>query len=371
VTESLRRGQAILLGLIVVMALLLAAGGLFTVGDHHQLWHGSYQVQVQLPAAGGLDVGSRVRVQGVNAGQVVAIDQPTVRGGSIIVRLRLDGRFRTQLGSDAHAEVKNEGLIGMKVLDIVPGSPGADVLADNSVIPGTVESLTDDLRRLSAESEKTLQDVRVLAGKLKTLSERSEKAVTELEGLTHDLREGEGPLGREVLATIRQVRESSQTVNNSFDALKKLPLVGKHIDEHVKLLIRPGSDKMVGVFAETQLFHDGRSVFHPEGVERLKQWSEANLPKSKLKGSEVVIVAYTDPHHPDPRAAELLTQEQAEAVKTYLSDHHDVHKLSYFSRRAVTALGMGTKSAPGGPVSPPPPLRRIEIIVFAPAGTLS
>jgi phospholipid/cholesterol/gamma-HCH transport system substrate-binding protein len=169
-TESLRRGQAILLGLVVVVALLLAGVGLFAVGDHHQLWHGSYLVQVQLPAAGGLDVGSRVRVQGVNAGQVIAIDQPTVRGGPIVVRLRLDGRFRSQLGADAHAEVKNEGLIGMKVLEVVPGSPGSDALADNAIIPGTVESLTDDLRRLSAESEKTLQDVRVLAGKLVALS---------------------------------------------------------------------------------------------------------------------------------------------------------------------------------------------------------
>lgn len=370
-TESLRRGQALLLGLVVVLALALVAGGLFAVGDHQQLWHGGYVVYVRLPGAGGLDLGSRVRVQGVNAGQVVALEQAAERGGDIVVTLRLDGRFRTRLGTDARAEVKNEGLLGTKVVDIVPGSPAADALAENAVIPGTVESLSDDLRRLSAEGEKTMQDARVLAGRLKNLSERSEKAVTELEGLTYDLREGEGPLGREVLAAIRQVRESSQTVNNSFDALKKLPLVGKHIDENVKLLVRPGYDKAVGVFSETELFHEGRSVFHPEGVERLRQWAEANLPKSKLKGSEVVIVAYADPNYPDPRAADLLTQEQAEAVKTYLSDHHDVHKLSYFSRRPVTALGMGTKAAPGVPVSPPLPLRRIEIIVFAPAGTLS
>src|SRR5215203_1632733 len=97
--ESLRRGQAILLGLVVVVGLALVGGGLFTVGDHHQLWHGTYVVNVKLPNAGGLDVGSRVRVQGVNAGQVVAVEQPTARGGEIIIRLRLDGRFRTQIGT--------------------------------------------------------------------------------------------------------------------------------------------------------------------------------------------------------------------------------------------------------------------------------
>jgi len=369
--ESLRRGQALLLGLVVVLSLALIAGGLFAVGDHQQLWHGGYTVHIRLANAGGLDVGSRVRVQGVNAGQVIALEQSRDRGGDILVTLRLDGRFRTRLGADAKAEVKNEGLLGTKVVDIVPGSPATDSLVENSIIPGTVESLTDDLRRLSIEGEKTMQDARVLAGRLSALGDRGEKAITELEGLTHDLREGEGPLGREVLATIKQVRESSQTVNNSFDALKKLPLVGRHIDENVKLLVRPGCDKAVGVFAENELFHEGRSVFHPEGVERLRQWAEANLPRSKLKGSEVVIVAYTDPNYPDPRAADLLTQEQAEAVKTYLSDHHDVHKLGYFSRRPVTALGMGTRPAPGVPISPPMPLRRIEIIVFAPAGTLS
>jgi phospholipid/cholesterol/gamma-HCH transport system substrate-binding protein len=370
-TESLRRGQAILLGLVVVVALVLIGGGLFAVGDHHQLWHGSYHVSVTLPSAGGLDVGSRVRVQGVNAGQVVALEQPAVRGGAIVVRLRLDGRFRTQLGADARADVKNEGLLGSKVVDLHPGSPGADLLAEHAIIPGRVENLTDDLQKLAEETEKALQDVRALAGKLATLSVRSEKAVGELEGLTRDLREGEGPLGKEVLAALKQVRESSQTVNNSFGALKHLPLVGKHIDEHVKLLVRPGSDKAVMVFSETELFHEGRSVFHPEGVERLKIWASANLPKTKLKGSEVVIVAYTDPNHPDPRAAELLTQEQAEAVKTYLTDHHEVHKVSFWSKRPVTAVGLGTKPAPGLPISPPPPLRRIEIIVFAPAGTLS
>jgi len=37
----------------------------------------------------------------------------------------------------------------------------------------------------------------------------------------------------------------------------------------------------------------------------------------------------------------------------------------------VQAIGMGNKTAPGIPTFPPLPLRRIEIILFAPAGTLS
>jgi phospholipid/cholesterol/gamma-HCH transport system substrate-binding protein len=370
-TESLRKYQAWLLGLLVVLGLSLAAGGLFAIGDRQQLWHSLFSVQIQLGNAGGLEIGSRVRVQGINAGQVVAIAEPEQRGGNILVTLRLDSRFRALLGADACAEVKTEGLLGGKVIDIVPGSPGAELLADGAILPGRIEGLAEDLRKLAADGQITLAEARTVAGNLKTLVQRGERTLTELEGLTHDLREGEGPLGREVIGTIKQVRQSSQTVNNSFEALKQMPLLGKHIDANTKLLVRPGMDKLVGAFEEGELFHTGRSVFHPEGVERLNAWALMNLPKSKLKGSEVVIVAYTDPNNPDSQAADLLTQEQAEAVKTYLMDHHDVHKLGYFSRRSVTALGMGIRPVPGYPISPPPPLRRIEIIIFAPAGTLS
>src|SRR4051794_33991002 len=127
-TNPLPRGQALALGAIVVAGLGLAAAGLFAVGDRQQLWQRPFYVQVKLPNAGGIEVGSRVRVQGVNAGQVDAIQEPAVRGGDVVLRLRLDARYQNLLGSDARAEVRSEGLIGGKVVEIAPGSPTADPL---------------------------------------------------------------------------------------------------------------------------------------------------------------------------------------------------------------------------------------------------
>ncbi|HMO36206.1 MAG TPA: hypothetical protein PKA06_09190, partial [Gemmatales bacterium] len=171
--------------------------------------------------------------------------------------------------------------------------------------------------------------------------------------------------------TIRQMRDSSQSVQLGFDAMKHLPIVGKHVDAHTRLLVRPGMDKMVAIFSESELFHEGRSVFHPEGIQRLKAWAESQSSSTKIEGSEFVIVAYPDFHAHDSKAAEILTTEQADAVKTYLMDHHSIQKLGAFSRRAVQTLGMGTKASPAVPASAALPARRIEIILFAPAGTLS
>jgi phospholipid/cholesterol/gamma-HCH transport system substrate-binding protein len=363
-TEILTRKQAWLLALVVCVALGLLTFGLFSIGDQQQLWNGTFTLTTRLENAGGLEIGTRVRIQGVQMGQVIAIEQPLQRGGHLLITMKLDARGKHLLGTDATAQIKSEGLLGGKIIDIHPGSPGSDTLADNSTIPGSIDSLSDDLKKLASDSQTTLADLRKLA-------ERGEKAVSEVEGLAKDLRQGQGILGSEVLSTIKQVRDSSQSVQQGFDAMKHLPLVGKHVDPHTKVLVRPGMDKFVGTFAEEELFHAGRSVFHPEGVQKLKAWAEKHVPGSRLSGSEFVIVAYTDPNVSDNKAAEILTTEQAEAVRTYLTDHHNIHKLGTFSRRTVHAIGMGTRASPTLAPSASVPLRRIEVILFAPAGTLS
>lgn len=370
-TEILTRKQAWLLALVVCLALGLLTFGLFSIGDQQQLWNGTYTISTRLDNAGGLEIGTRVRIQGVQMGQVIAIEQPEQRGGYLLVTMKLDGKSKSLLGTDAKAQVKTEGLLGGKVIDIHPGSPGSDTLAANSIIPGSIDSLNDDLKKLANESQSTLADLRSLAANLQKLSERGEKAVKEVEGLTQDLRTGQGALGSEILGTVKQLRDSSQSVQNGFDAMKHLPIVGKHVDPHTKMLVRPGMDKLVGTFAEQELFHEGRSVFHPEGVQKLKAWAEKHVPNTRLAGSELVIVAYTDSQTGERMAADILTTEQAEAVKTYLIDHHSIHKLGTFSRRTVQAIGMGTRPSPVIAPSASLPIRRIEVILFAPAGTLS
>ena len=100
----------------------------------------------------------------------------------------------------------------------------------------------EDGARVSVPQEKLATiGLRKLAGNLKSLSERGEKAVMEVEGLASDLREGKGILGSEVLSTVKQVRDSSQTVQNGFDAMKHLPFVGKHVDPHTKALSSCGA----------------------------------------------------------------------------------------------------------------------------------
>src|SRR5262249_10812142 len=92
-SRSLTRVQAGVLGLIVLLALAMAATGVFAVGKRQWLWSHTFHVQAAFKQVCGVEPGTRVRVQGMEAGEVASILPPDNPGGDVILRLRLDGRL--------------------------------------------------------------------------------------------------------------------------------------------------------------------------------------------------------------------------------------------------------------------------------------
>lgn len=383
-TPRLSERRTMILGAIALFGATLGVLGLFSIGDRESLWTRQAHLRIRMPSAGGIDVGARVRVQGINAGQVEALLEPEQRGGEVLVRVRLDGRFLRLLGADARAEVRSEGLIGGKTLEIIPGTPGAQPLPPDSVLPGRTDNLMEDLRQVAGKSQAVLDEMQQLSKKTRELGEKGDRllgdlsalslqtksAVAEIETLTRDVREGNGPLGRELVGTLRQFQQTGLAINQSIEALKNMPVVGKYLDQSTKLLVRPNYFRHATTFKEEDLFPAGRALFTPEGLAKLNAWANAELPKAGAKGAEIVIVAYNG-SAADPQAADVLTQRQAEAVRTYLIDQHKIDRLGWFTSRTVQALGMGVRPAPGepaNPANPAAPPNRIEIIIFAPPG---
>ena len=79
-----------------------------------------------------------------------------------------------------------------------------------------------------------------------------------------------------------------------------------------------------------------------------------------------MIAAFTDDER-DPDLAEILTQEQAEAVRKYLVETHSIQSVGWFKHRKIASVGFGSHAprtldpAPAGQ-----PSRRVEIILFTP-----
>jgi phospholipid/cholesterol/gamma-HCH transport system substrate-binding protein len=335
--------QALVLGVSVLLGLGLGAFGLFSVGSQQWLWGKAFHLNVGFRQIRGVEPGTRVRVLGRDAGEVEAVHLPETPSGEVTLRLRVDGGLRHLIRSDASAQIVAEGMVGGKVVEINPGSDGAQPVADDAVI--------------ASRPATEITDVLAQVG-----------------GALQGLGKGEGTLGKlvkdeeaylELLKLLRQGRGTMASLKQDADALKGLPVVRNYVKDPQKTLVRPDCERNAKTFLEAELFPPGLAVLTAQGRQRLDDLASW-LEGLKHKGSEVVIVAYAPPNQ-DPDVARILTQKQSEAVADYLTNHYAVQKMGWFSRRKVTALGCGT--------DPPPtaekddlPVPRLEVLVFVPHG---
>lgn len=346
-SRALTRLQALVLGFTVLAGLALAGLGLFAVGSRG--WYGkdALQVRVAFREVKGVEVGTRVRIQGIDAGEVVAIAPPEEPDGPVLLHLRLKGDFRRLVRPYSTVQIVSEGMIGGKVLELhtrrPTGSASDEPIAEDAVLAGEPSrELTDVLGQVS----ETLQGVQGGEGTLGKLA-RDQKAYDAL------------------VALLQQGHDTMRSIQQDADAVKKLPLVGKYVEDPTGLLVRPNSERNRQWFAESDLFEPGRAVLTAQGRERLDAlvpWLEG----LKHKGSDVVIVAYADPKRTTPQVAKNVTRGQSEAVANYLTGQHSVQKMGWFSwSRKVTPLGQGTQAPPVSETEALPPAR-VEVLVFVP-----
>ncbi len=345
-SRSLSRWQALVLGLVILVALGLAATGLFAVGSRGWFGSNALTVGASFPEVRGVEVGTRVRIQGIDAGEVCALEPPQKPGGPVVLRLKLKSQYRHLVRVHSRVQIVSEGLIGGKVVEVLPAARGeTDMPAGEGAL---LEALpVTELADLVNQAGQTLEELRNGKGSIGRLASDPE---------AHD----------NLVAALKQMKETGTSIQQVADGMHKLPLVGGYVENPVGLLERPDCNRDRRVFAETDLFEPGQAILTAQGKSKLDMvapWLEG----MKHKGSEVVVVAYADPaSHPNASAAKVLTTRQSEAVCDYLKNKHSVHKMGWFSsNRKVTPLGMG--------VNPPPtPEReavepsRVEILVFVP-----
>jgi phospholipid/cholesterol/gamma-HCH transport system substrate-binding protein len=341
VSRSLSRFQAVILGSVVLAGLGLAGAGVFAVGNRQWLWSDTFQVQVGFRQVRGVEIGTRVRVQGIEAGEVAEVQLPDTPGRDVLLRLRLDGRFRRLVRADASAQIVNESVLGGKVVEIDPGSPSSKPVEDHAIIA----------------SRPTAEVADVLAG---------------VDSALQEIRQGKGTLGKllkddrahdDLLHMLQQGRETLASIQQDADALKTMPIIRSYVKDAHKLLIRPECEVNRQWFGEADLFESGHAVLTGQGrqrLDRLVPWLEG----LKHKGSEVVVATYADPAL-DPKQAVTLSQKQSEAVCNYLTSQHSVQKMGWLSKRPVTPIGLGIGPSPL-PEKEKLPAPRVEVLVFVP-----
>jgi phospholipid/cholesterol/gamma-HCH transport system substrate-binding protein len=419
VSRQLTSFQAVLLGAIVVLAVVLGGSALVALNDRSGWGSDNLRVLAGFDDINGVEKGTRVRIQGIDAGEIEDIVPPDAPGGKVRLQLRIAGKHRHLVREDAKVQIAADNLFAGKIVRIVPGAATARPIDDFGELradaqPDVLEGIAqaaNKLNRLLVEVDDAMQGLRKNDGsvtqdllnaarKLNTVLTKADAALDSIENgngtlgklvknealyneltdtLTlvktaiRDVQSGEGTLGKlvksneayaEAVASLKDIRRMVNSVQQNSDAIKALPVVRSYVVDSNKELIRPDCKRYRKWFAEADLFEPGKAVLTAKGKDRLHDGA-AWLNEQKYDKSELLIVAFAAPNQ-NPEFAHAVTKKQSEVVMEYLRTQK-VHRTGwwYWSTRPIKAIGCGATPTPI-PETEKLPAARIELIVFVP-----
>jgi phospholipid/cholesterol/gamma-HCH transport system substrate-binding protein len=367
--RGIGRWRALANACLVLATLGLAGYGMVRVAHRRWSWQQTFRARAEFTQIGGLTAGDRVRVQGMDAGVVEQVVAPTAPGKPVTVVLRMGASLRPLVRADATAKIVTQGVVGSKVVEIVPGRPDAPTLAEGGTLRSEAPIEMADLMRNASHS----------LAELETVAASAREGLGEVNAIAAQIRSGKGSLGRlvqdedayrKLLALSDRGERTLADLEDNLDALKRTWPFSRYFNNRAYfdrdlVLFQPGSSRVTRVLPADSLFESGRSVLTVEGRRQLDQAGLWFKPLLK-RNSEVVVAAFTD-HAGDEDLALALTQEQANAVRKYLVSRYAIDSVGWFSSRKVAAVGFGTQAPryitePSGNV----PARRVEIFVFTP-----
>ena len=88
-------------GAFVIGGLVLFAAGLFLIGDRRMLFTDTFRVYAEFRQVAALDIGAKVRVAGIGAGEVEEIRVPQGPSGRFRIRMRVRSDLRPLIRTDS------------------------------------------------------------------------------------------------------------------------------------------------------------------------------------------------------------------------------------------------------------------------------
>lgn len=251
------RLRTALVGGFVIVGLTLFAGGLFVIGDRRLLFAEQFELNATFGKVTGLQVGTRVRLAGLDAGEVLEIVVPATPAERFRVRMRMREDLRQLVRADSVPAIQTDGIVGNAFIQVSVGSPTAPVVLPGATLQGrdpiefadlieegrttfrTVAAEFSDIsgdvgaavRALTGTADTTTRVIDEVGKNVETMTAHSaqviadaQSALTEAQQLVGDIRAGKGTIGRLVAddALYEQVVLASRDVAQSMENVRQM-----------------------------------------------------------------------------------------------------------------------------------------------------
>lgn len=255
--------KKIMVGLFVGGTLLLFALGLFLIGNATQLFTKSFTISAEFSKVPGLQIGSKVRVAGMDAGAVTVIEVPPKPNGKFRVQFRIVEKMHPIVRQDSVATIQTDGLLGNKFLEVDAGTEDAarakngssiqskepfewgdlmdqiseTVASVNTILVGVKEQVIVALAKITDTAQSADQLIKTATPDVKAILDSANKVAANIRAISDGIREGRGTVGaifndKDLADSVkRMVIGTEKTVENIRDTTGRVKSIAGQMDD--------------------------------------------------------------------------------------------------------------------------------------------
>ncbi|MDZ7814622.1 MAG: MlaD family protein [Planctomycetota bacterium] len=187
-----RTGLAVVIGLIILAALVIFAGGLNFLRDY-------YNIKAVFKTAGGIKRGAPVRMAGVEIGRVKSISIETEPDMTSFISMTVEIERGYKIPTDSRIAITSDSLLGERLLEITPGTTSAhlqpgETLSKMGTTPGTLEDALKEVPGIVEKLSLTVESINKIVSDPKVQNdfrraiEKIADSAANAEGLIKDAR---------------------------------------------------------------------------------------------------------------------------------------------------------------------------------------
>lgn len=340
------------LGVFVLGALFVLAGGIFWIGSQHYLFTPTYTLNADFDNVAGLADAAAVQVGGLQQGTVRHIILPHRPDQKVRVVMDLKDATHGIVRKDSVASIKSQGLLGDKYIEISFGSVDAPQVKNGDTISsqapvefGDVIKKADDLL---GSAQDTMQNV--------------QQTTDNLADITAKINQGRGTVGALInnTAMYQHVNAAAAAFQEDAEALKHNFLLRGFFKKRgyvdsTDLMKNAISQLPAQPYNKRFVFDAGR-IFDSSDSAKLKSQKTLNEAGEFLQAHPfgLAVVAASTDMTGDTDKDRVLTEARAMVIREYLVDNFKFDD----TRLKTAGLGKTAGAANGG---------QVQILVYAAA----
>lgn len=238
------------LGLFVMAGMAFLIFLLYIIGKNQNMFGKTFVLKARFENVHGLMRGNNIRFDGIDAGTVGDVD--VVNDTTIEVKLLVKSKLKRFIHTNAKVMIGTDGLMGNKLVNIVPGKTMAPLVKDGDILFSTKGTNTEamlnvlnvtnnDVATIARELKQTVlrinkskaiweilndeslpSNLRSSLVKINIASTNLNGLISNVNGIVSDVREGKGTVG--------ELLTDTSTASNINDAINKIKKIGTTAD---------------------------------------------------------------------------------------------------------------------------------------------